>query len=97
MKRINLVGFNSKERYGIYSTIEGDYQDRLKFEQEVSFCHQEKQVVLLITKVKSVTEAKPQPVIVDDMVVHSFRQVTKIPLPNTDHRSIDYYLDHLDP
>ena len=96
LTRINLVGLNSKERYDIYGIIEGEYQDRLKFEQEVSFDYQGKQVVLPMTKIKSVTEAKPQPVIVDDMVVRIFHQMTKIPLPNTDHRSIDYYLDHLD-
>lgn len=53
--------------------------------------------MLIITKVTNQTEVKPESIVIDDTLIDYFHKYTKLRLPNTDHRYISYYLDHLDP
>jgi hypothetical protein len=77
--------------------VEMQYYERLQYEKQSVFLGEHRQVVLVMTKIINLEEVKAKPVQVDDTIVQYFCKYTKLPLPLTNHKFIDYILDLLDP
>ena len=96
-KRISLDGIAPKERCQIYSAIETNYYDQIQCEKQSEFRGQHRQVVLVLTKRNGTKELKPQPIQIDDNIIDSFCKYTRLSLPLTTLKYINYVLELMDP
>ena len=96
-KCITLEGLNSKERAQIYDVLEKNYHRLLEFERQTSYHGNDKRVVLILRRITGEKQTKMVRLEITDIIVHTFRKYTKLPLPLTKHQFVNYYLDCLDP
>jgi hypothetical protein len=96
-KHISLNRLTAKERSQIYDMMETQYKNELQFEKRSVLHGANKQVALIITKTTAKDVTIKRFARADDTVVEYFCKYTRLPLPLTNHRLVDYYLDLLDP
>lgn len=96
-KHILLDGLDAKERGQIYATIETTYANQIHCEKQSTFRGKHRQVVLVLSKIQNTEEMELPSIPVDETLIDHFRKYTRLSLPLTNVKYIDYVLDVLEP